>query len=97
MSEEELDAIRRDIDKIDREIIQLLNRRMEVALKARGFKKKVLDPKREQEIIDNVRRFSRKPLRPDFSESLYRQILEESRHIQGKILDTSEGKIAEEV
>ncbi|MCX7965117.1 MAG: chorismate mutase [Syntrophorhabdaceae bacterium] len=82
MSKRKLNALRIQIDKIDRKIIQLLKKRMEIAVKAKMCKEKILDAKREEEVINNVRILSESPLRPDFSESIYRLIIEESRNVQ---------------
>lgn len=86
MNEEELYSIRRQIDIIDWKIIQLLNRRMEIALKSKKFKEEIADLNREREVIENVRKFSQNLIRPDFSEQLYRFIIKESRYIQEKDL-----------
>lgn len=82
MREKRLSTIRKEIDKIDRKIIELLGKRMEIASKSRMFKEQIFDPEREQEVIENVRRCSHNLLRPDFSEAIYRLILAESRNIQ---------------
>lgn len=82
MREEKLIAIRRQIDRIDGKIIQLLNQRMEIALRSRKYKGQVFDPEREEEVFANVRRFSHNLVRSEFSEGLYRDIIEESRYIQ---------------
>jgi len=79
-----LKDMRRQIDIIDKKIIKLLNKWMEIALKTRIYKEHVFDPEREQEVLENVKKFSRHLIRPDFSEKLYRLILEESRSIQNK-------------
>jgi len=82
MNEQKLSLIRRQIDRIDWKIIQLLSQRMEIALRSRKYKGQVFDPEREDEVFANVRRFSHNLIRPEFSEGLYRDIIEESRLIQ---------------
>lgn len=86
MKDEDLNIIRRKIDKIDWEIIQLLNQRMEISVRSRNLKGHILDPDRELEIIDNVKKYSYGLVRPEFSEGIYRQIMEESRSAQEKDL-----------
>lgn len=82
----DLKDIRRHIDTIDYEIVKLLNRRMEHALRLKRLKSNVVEPEREQEVLERVRGCSTNVVEPDFTEQLYRTIIEESRRIQGKEL-----------
>lgn len=77
-----LDGIRKKIDLIDFELLQLLNQRMELAVRSRRLKGYVTDVAREQKILDKVKRFSRHLLVPAFSERLYQQIIGQSKEIQ---------------
>jgi len=86
MKDGDLDIIRRKIDMIDWEIMQLLNQRMEISVRSRKLKENILDPAREEEIIKNVKKYSHSLVEPEFSEGVYRQILEESRNVQKKSL-----------
>jgi len=86
MKDDDLDIIRRRIDMIDWEIIQLLNQRMEISVRSRKLKRQVLDPDREQQILENVRKYSHSLVRSGLSEALYRQIMEESKNVQKKDL-----------
>ncbi len=74
--------IRRRIDGIDQEIIRGLDRRMELALRLKRLKHSVREPERESKVFENVRACARGVMRPEFSESLYRVIIDESRRIQ---------------
>lgn len=91
-----LNDIRRQIDIIDKRIIELLNKRMEMVLKTRMHKEHIFDPEREQEVLENVRRLSHHLIRPDFSERLYRLILKESRSLQKKAFNF-EGNIESQI
>lgn len=82
----DLKEIRRHIDTIDYEIIKLLNRRMEYALRLKRLKPSVVEPEREQEVLKRARSCSTNVVEPDFAEHLYRSIIEESRRIQEKEL-----------
>lgn len=77
-----LDRIRKRIDLIDFELMQLLNNRMELAVRAKRLKGYITDANREQEILDKVKRLSRNLLTPAFSERLYEQIIAQSKAIQ---------------
>jgi len=82
MTDENLTEIRKKIDIIDWEIMQLLNQRMEISVRSRKLKPQIFDPVREEQILENVRKYSRRLMRPEFSEDIYRQILGESRDVQ---------------
>ena len=80
--------IRENIDKIDQQILELLNARMQQALLVRKFKEKTEDKTREQEVLKKVALRGRSISNPDslldpaFIEKLYRIIIEESKRIQ---------------
>lgn len=77
-----LETLRKEIDLIDSEIIELLNNRMELAVRSRRLKGCIADAAREQEIFDRVKELSRGLLTPEFTEQLYGHIIRESRAIQ---------------
>ena len=80
----DLKEIRRSIDATDYEIVKLLNRRMEYGLRLKRLKSNVEEPGREQEVIDHVRSYSYNVVEPDFTEQLYRTIIDESKRVQEK-------------
>jgi prephenate dehydratase/chorismate mutase len=82
MKDNELDIIRKKIDKIDRGIVELLNQRMELAIRSRKFKHYISDDDREQKVFENVRKSSRNILDAEFTERLYKLIVNESKNIQ---------------
>ena len=86
MKKGDLKAIRYGIDLIDSEIMGLLNRRMELAVRSRRFKSNISDPGREEQVLDNVKRLSHSLLRKEFSERLYRLIFDESKALQDQNL-----------
>src|SRR5690606_25865985 len=77
-----LETIRKRIDLIDFELMQLLNNRMELAVRSRRLKGYVTDAMREQEIFDKVKRLSHSLLSPLFTEQLYGHIISHSKVIQ---------------
>lgn len=82
----DLKEIRHHIDVIDYEIVKLINRRMEHALRLKRLKSSIREPDREQEVLARVRSCSTNVVEPDFAEQLYHAIIEESRRIQEKDL-----------
>lgn len=80
----ELDDIRKRINTIDFEILKLLNSRMEFALRTKKFKKSITDLKRENEVIEYIRKHSQGLIEPDFCKELFIQIIEESKRLQSE-------------
>jgi prephenate dehydratase/chorismate mutase len=77
-----LDEIRRKIDKIDRELLVLLQERMGMALRAKKFKTAVADPKREEDVLARAERMSLDLLERSFARQLLNIIIDESKRIQ---------------
>jgi prephenate dehydratase/chorismate mutase len=77
-----LDEIRRKIDKIDRELLVLLQERMGLALRAKKFKETVADPKREEYVLARAERMTLDLVERSFARQLLRTIIEESKRLQ---------------
>ena len=79
-----LAEIRENINALDAEILSLLHRRFQLALRTRAFKPLARDPAREREIFDTLKaKAAEYPLlRKDFVLGLYNEILRESRRLQ---------------
>ena len=83
-----IDLIRENIDKIDQQILKLLDNRMQQAVMVRKFKEKAEDKTREQEVLKKVAAIanaSHSLLDPVFVEKLYKIIIEESKRIQDNL------------
>ena len=82
----DLEESRRKIDEIDREIVQLFQRRMGVAADVAAYKrstgKKVFDAKRENEKISSLRNMVEDEFYKIGVEELFRQIMSISRKYQ---------------
>jgi prephenate dehydratase/chorismate mutase len=78
----ELEDLRKRIDRIDSDMLRLLNQRMELAMRTKNMKSGIEDPGREKEVFDAVRKRSKGLIRPEFSEKLFREIVAESRQLQ---------------
>jgi prephenate dehydratase/chorismate mutase len=77
-----LQEIRERINRIDFEMIRLLEERLEYCLRAGKLKKQVKDGEREKEVYQQVGRLSSHLLNPEFSKKLYQQIIDESNALQ---------------
>ncbi len=84
-----LELLRDEIDGIDRDIVSLLARRLDVVEKVVSLKKSnnlpVYHPAREEYLISNRRSQSREAgLNPDFVEEIFRSIIRQSRIKQSR-------------
>lgn len=86
MKSEKIDLgyVRRKIDQLDNNILQMLQKRMEVARIAAVFKDpdKIDDPARELQVIKGLTERESALLTSDFISGLYSQIFKESKRIQ---------------
>ena len=83
--------IRKKIDKLDTQVIDLLHQRMKYAIQAGRLKDAVCDPAREEAILRNV--LSRKSTLLDahFIKELYGLIIKKSKQLQESRLNIREG------
>ncbi len=81
-----LAELRGEIDRVDSEILKLLSRRMELALRTGRFKADPADPPRERAVIEGIRNQSRGLLEPDFTEGIFQSVVGEAKKLQEKAL-----------
>lgn len=86
--------LRERIDAIDGQLLDLLNRRAEVALELGRHKREsgleLRDARREAEILSRARKLNGGPLDPAAVERLFRAILAESRRAQSNCAQSSQ-------
>ena len=92
-----LDEIRVDIDKIDKDIVELIKKRMNLSLSVAEYKinngKKVFDAKREKAILDKVDNLGGKY--GHAARLIYSTIMEQSRALQYPLVNSELGIKAE--
>jgi chorismate mutase len=75
---------RKEIDKIDNELMELLKKRLESARKIGIYKKKhkikIVNKEREKEVLKD--RIKKSKLSKDFTKKLFSIIIKESREVQ---------------
>lgn len=86
----ELEEYRKEIDSIDKELISLFEKRMDVAVKVGEYKKKnklpIFNGKREEEVIQkNVKKLNNSSYR-DIGRSFFENLMELSRSIQSNVI-----------
>lgn len=84
--EAQLNRLRDKIDAVDRKVVDLLNARAGYARDLGDIKLKVglpiYMPKREEEVISNVKTHNKGPLSNDAIQRLYERIIDESRRLE---------------
>lgn len=82
---DELQSLRRDIDAIDRELVELFRRRMDVTARVGAYKRErgipVLDQERERQVLQNKGELAGEELRPA-AVTLFQTIMALSRRQQ---------------
>ena len=78
-----------EIDKIDGELLRLLNARAELAVRVGESKRvaglSVCDRGRERDVIERARAANRGPLDGEAVERLFRAVIRESRRLQTQL------------
>lgn len=81
-----VEQLRRSIDRMDAQLLTLLNRRAALAVRVGRLKKRqglrLFDPKREGEILRRLTRVNGGPLPPQAIRAIYREILRQVRRLE---------------
>ena len=77
-----LQNVRSKIDRMDFQILKLLNTRMELALRSKKFKETAEDLDREADVLENIRINANDLIAPNFCEKLFKEIISESKKLQ---------------
>lgn len=83
----ELEDLRRQIDEIDEELVEVISRRLSIMPEVAEIKRSqnvgIDQEEREREVLENIRRKAgEKGLDPDFVERIMIEIISESKKIQ---------------
>ena len=90
----DLSECRKEIDKIDKELVELFERRMNVAIKVAEYKIEnnlpILNEAREAEVIEkNINRLNNKEY-SKLTEKFFTNLMELSRSLQGNMFNSNE-------
>lgn len=84
----DLGECRKEIDAVDRQIVDLLNQRARIVLGLAPLKRAqgvpVYEPNRERLVIDNVDGSNHGPLPDDALKRIYRAVMQEMRAMQNR-------------
>jgi chorismate mutase len=88
MSTDKLADCRRQIDQLDLKIVDLLNERTEIVHEIgrikRQFSMPIYEPKREDQVFENVTGHNPGPLTSEALKRIFERIIDEMRTIQQK-------------
>lgn len=88
----DLQEIRKDIDEVDRELVKLFEKRMELTTSVAKYKietgKKVLDPQREKEKLDAIAGLVSNEMNKHGINEIFTQIMATSRKYQYMLLES---------
>ena len=77
-----LNEISRKIDKIDRELLVLLQERMGLSLRSKKFQEATGDTRQEEDMLERMERMNLDLIKRSFSRQLLKTIIEESKRLQ---------------
>ena len=84
-----LQLLRRRIDRIDAQLLRLLNRRARVGMQVGRLKKqygrRLFDPARERAILRQLTAQNGGPLSPSAVRAIYREILRQTRRVEQSV------------
>ncbi len=82
----EFDALRRQIDTIDEQLLELIMQRVRVVLAVGDYKRQrgmqVYDPERERSLLERLSRRARPPLDEHTVRRIFERLVDESRRIE---------------
>lgn len=82
----DIDHFRKEIDRLDGELLRIFNERAALALQIGEIKKElglpVYDPEREKRIFERVRNANPGPLEADAIVRLFERVVDESRRLE---------------
>lgn len=96
-----LEDYRREIDSIDRELIALFEKRMNVAIKVGEYKKErnlpIFNAKREEEVIEkNINLLSNREY-SEITRDFFEKVMELSRSLQADLMERNKDNIKDNI
>jgi chorismate mutase len=96
----DLSEWRNKIDVVDRKILELLNERARYVLALAPLKKSagipIYEPRREQQVFDNIAAHNGGPLAPEAVRRIFERIIDEMRSIQRPAMSADSAASGEE-
>ena len=84
----DLEDWRKEIDALNQQLLELLNRRAEFALEIgrikQAIEQPIYAPERETSILNRIRELNKGPLADEAVQRIFKQIIDESRRLEQK-------------
>ena len=95
MTELNLEEIRKQIDKCDNDLVEIISKRYDLVSQVIQYKIdrgiEIYQPQREKEVIQKIRNLAnQKNINPDLIENIIKLIMEESKRVQKGILSSNQ-------
>lgn len=91
----EIPELRQAIDQLDRQMVELIAERLRLVMLVGEVKRRrglnAYDPDRERDLLDRVARAAPKPLEPAMAQRIFECIIEESRNLEKRHMNTLPG------
>lgn len=85
----DVNSLRREIDRIDSDVLGLLNRRAKASQKIGRIKVRrgqgIYSAEREREVLERLKALNRGPLTPEAIEAIYREVMSSSISLEKKV------------
>ncbi|MBI4352531.1 MAG: prephenate dehydratase [Candidatus Omnitrophica bacterium] len=85
-----VDKIRREVDRLDEDILRLLNQRAGACRKIGQIKIQkgdgIYSPQREKEVLDRLKALNKGPLTPQAIDAIYREVMSSSISLEKKVV-----------
>ncbi len=81
-----LEETRGKINQMDAELLRVLNKRMQLVLRTKRFKEKIVDENREKQVLQNAKNNALPLVRDQFAEQLFGEIMQEAKNLQSRDL-----------
>jgi len=82
----DLEALRRDIDAVDQQILKLLHARVRLVMQVGEYKRErgipVYDPARERQLLERLSKAAEPPLDAETVRRVFERLVDESRRIE---------------
>jgi chorismate mutase len=86
VSERDLETLRRAIDAVDTQLVELIHERVRLVLEVGAYKSNhglaIYDPERERRMLERLTGLAQPPLEPDTVRRIFERLIDESRRLE---------------
>lgn len=86
MNEPDLESLRKAIDAVDAQLLELIHERVRLVLEVGAYKARhglaIYDPERERRLLERLTALANPPLEPDTVRRIFERLIDESRRLE---------------